>query len=270
MDSILDLRGKCAVVTGGAGLLGSHFCGGLAAHGARVAVVDVREDEARALASRLTAEHGVEAIGVGCDVSDPVSVAAMVEAVVAAFGGIHVLHNNAATRGTDLDALFAPFEEFTLDTWRRIMAVNLDGMFLVAQAVGRQMIRQGTGGAVVQTASIYGHVAPDPRIYEGSFYLGRTINTPAVYAASKAGVIGLTRYLAVHWAPHKIRVNTLSPGGVASGQNEIFQRRYSERVPLARMGEAAEMVGALLYLVSDAASYVTGQVLLVDGGWTAW
>jgi NAD(P)-dependent dehydrogenase (short-subunit alcohol dehydrogenase family) len=186
------------------------------------------------------------------------------------FGAVHVLHNNAATKTDDLDAFFAPFETYGLAQWRKVMSVNLDGMFLVAQAVGRRMIEQGTGGSVICTASVYGMVAPDPRIYEGSNYMGLAINTPAVYSASKAGVIGLARHLAAHWAPHKIRVNVLTPGGVESGQNDAFLRRYADRVPLGRMGRAGELEGALLYLASDASSYMTGQNLVVDGGLTCW
>lgn len=150
------------------------------------------------------------------------------------------------------------------------MSVNLDGMFLVAQAVGKQMILQEKGGSIIQTASIYGVMAPDQRIYENSFYMGRQINTPAIYATSKAGVIGLTKYLASYWAKRGIRVNTLSPGGTESGQNDEFVHRYSSRVPMNRMAKADEMVGALLYLASDASSYVTGQNIVVDGGLECW
>lgn len=265
-----DLTGKVAVVTGGAGGLGRHFCAGLAESGASVAVVDVQSDQATDVADALRSRYGGRAIGVGCDVAEPASVQAMVEHVVGAFGAINILHNNAASKSRDLDAFFAPFEEYTLYQWRQITAVNLDGMFLVAQAVGRQMIAQGRGGTIIQTASIYGVLAPDHRVYEGSSYLGRPINTPAVYSASKAAVIGLTKHLATYWADKGIRVNALTPGGVESGQNEEFQRRYSARVPMNRMACAHEMVGALLFLASDASSYVTGQNLIVDGGLNAW
>jgi NAD(P)-dependent dehydrogenase (short-subunit alcohol dehydrogenase family) len=207
---------------------------------------------------------------VGCDVADPQSVQAMADRIEGTFGSIDILHNNAASKSEDLDAFFAPFEEYSLAEWRRIMSVNIDGMFLVAQAVGKRMISQGSGGSIVQTASIYGMLASDKRIYEGSFYLGRQIGNPAVYSASKSAVIGLTKYLAAHWAEHGIRVNTLTPGGVESGQNETFKERYSARVPLGRMGQAHEMVGALIFLASDASSYVTGQNIVVDGGLSAW
>jgi len=194
----------------------------------------------------------------------------MVRQVVEEFGEITVLHNNAASKSTDLDAFFAPFEEYSLEEWRRIMSVNIDGMFLVAQAVGGQMVRQGKGGSIVQTSSIYGVMAPDPRIYEGSFYMGRQISSPAVYSASKAAVVGLTKYLSTYWADKGIRVNTLTPGGNDSGQNDEFKQRYSARIPLGRMGNPPEMVGALLFLASDASSYITGQNIMVDGGLSAW
>jgi NAD(P)-dependent dehydrogenase (short-subunit alcohol dehydrogenase family) len=265
-----DLTGKVAVVTGGCGILGRHFCAGLAESGAMVAIVDAQAEQAADLAEELRTQYQGRAVGIGCDVSDPVSVKAMVAQVVAECGAIDVLHNNAAAKSEDLDAFFAPFEEYSLEQWRQILAVNLDGMFLVAQAVGKQMIAQGNGGSVIQTASIYGTLAPDPRIYAGSFYLGRPINSPAVYTASKAAVVGLTKYLAAYWADKRIRVNTISPGGTDSGQNEEFRRRYSARIPMDRMADASEMVGALLYLASDASSYVTGQNLIVDGGLSAW
>lgn len=258
--------GKVALVTGGAGILGRHFCAGLVAAGARVAVVDLDHAAAAACAAGL----GGDAAGFGCNVADPQSVAACVAAVLERYGAIDVLHSNAATKTADVRAFFAPFEDYALDTWREVMSVNIDGMFLMAQAVGRHMVERGRGGSIVQTASIYGLVGPDARIYEGSNYLGGPINTPAVYAASKAAVVGLTRWLATHWAGQGIRVNCLVPGGVSSGQNSEFSQRYASRVPLGRMAEAGEMVPALLYLASDASSYVTGQVLAVDGGWTAW
>jgi NAD(P)-dependent dehydrogenase (short-subunit alcohol dehydrogenase family) len=264
-----DLSGKVAVVTGGAGIIGTAACRGLAEHGAKVAVVDLDGPGAGRLAEDIAGGAGA-ALGVECDVTDPDSVASMVDRVEKALGPIDVLHNNAAGKSSDLKAFFAPFEDYSLDVWREITAVNLDGMFLVAQAVGRRMVARGRGGSLIQTGSIYGLVGPEPSIYEGSEYMGVAINTPAVYAATKAGVIGLTRYLATYWAPQGIRVNALVPGGVESGQNETFQAAYGARTPLGRMAKREEMVGAVVFLASDAASYVTGQVLAVDGGWTAW
>jgi NAD(P)-dependent dehydrogenase (short-subunit alcohol dehydrogenase family) len=266
-----DLAGRTAVVTGGGGILGTGFCKVLAANGARVAVVDVNflAAEEAAQAIRQT-NPTAELKAFACNIADPAQVQQTVADVVAHFGGINILHNNAATKTSDLQKFFEPFETYELSTWREVMSVNIDGMFLMAQAVGRQMLAQGNGGSIIQTASVYGVVAPDQRIYEGSLYLGRAINTPAVYSASKAAVIGLTQYLASYWGEHGIRVNTLTPGGVESGQNENFSKRYSARVPMGRMAQAGEMESALLYLASDASSYVTGHNLIVDGGLASW
>ena len=174
------------------GILGQRFCRGLAEFGAQVAVVDLDLDRCTAFAAELERDYGTPALGVACDVSDPASVANMVDQVVKRFGAIHILHNNAASKSADLDAFFASTEKYSLHEWRKIMSVNVDGMFLVAQAVGGQMQKQGTGGSIIQTASIYGLVSSDKRIYEGSFYLGRQISNPAVYSTSKAAVVGLT------------------------------------------------------------------------------
>lgn len=267
--SLFDLSGKTALVTGASGILGQHFCAGLAEAGAAVALFDIGPEAVLAQADELSSRYGVKAKGFLCDVSDPVSVRDAVAQVISEFGRIDVLHNNAAGKSDDLDAFLAPFEDYDYEQWRKIMAVNLDGMFLMAQAVGKHMVAQG-GGSIIQTSSIYGLLGPDQRIYEGSQYLGRQINSPGVYATSKAGIIGLTLYLATYWADKGVRVNAIAPGGVESGQNNEFMRRYSARIPLGRMAKADEMVGALLYLASDASSYVTGQTLAVDGGLTAW
>jgi len=264
--SNFNLQGKVAVVTGGAGLLGQHFCMGLAEAGAEVAVVDLDARKAVDLAKRLFKYFGVKSVGYGCDVSDSESVQKTIQQVVKEFQEINILHNNAASKSSNLDKFFAPFEDYSIEQWREVMSVNIDGMFLVSQSVGSQMLKQATGGSIIQTSSIYGVMAPDHSIYEGSFYLGRKINTPAVYTTSKAAVIGLTKHLASYWAEKGIRVNTLTPGGTESGQNDEFKRRYSNRVPMGRMANASEMVGALIYLASDASSYVTGQNIIVDGG----
>lgn len=267
---LFSLQDKTAIITGAAGILGQRFCHAFAECGANVIVVDIIESSAIALAAELEDQYAVKAIGLRCNVADPVEVADMVKHSVEAMGNIHILHNNAASKSSDIGAFLESFEEYSLEQWREVMSVNLDGVFLVAQAVGKQMIKQGIGGSIIQTASIYGVMAPDHRIYEGSYYMGRPITSPAVYAASKAGVIGLTKYLSTYWAKYNIRVNSITPGGVESGQNEQFQRNYSARVPLGRMAKADEMTGAVLYLASEASSYVTGLNIIIDGGLHAW
>lgn len=266
---LFRLEGKTAVLTGAGGILGRRFAKGLAQFGANLALLDLHKEGIQELANELSETYKIKASAFVCDVADPDSVEKTIQEVGERFVSIDILHNNAASKSEDLNAFFASFEEYSLKEWRNIMSVNIDGYFLMAKAVGKHMLKQKKG-SIIQTASIYGVLAPDQRIYEGSFYLGRPINTPAVYSVSKAAVIGLSQYLASYWAHAGIRVNTLTPGGNQSGQNEEFQKRYSARVPLGRMGNPDEMVGALIYLASDASSYVTGQNLIVDGGLTAW
>lgn len=266
---LFSLTGKVAVVTGGVGILGRHFCAGLAAHGAGVVVVDLDQGACDGLADQIARQFGVPALGVSCDVASRTQVEAMTARVMDKFGRVDALFNNAAGKPRDMEAYFSPLEDYDEEIWHQVMSVNVDGLFLVARSVGREMARAGRG-SIVQTASIYGVAAPDQRIYEGSSYMGRAINTPPVYSTSKAAVIGLTRHLATYWGARGVRVNTLTPGGVESGQNEIFKQRYSARVPLGRMAQARELIGAVVWLASDASSYVTGQNIIVDGGLTAW
>lgn len=269
-QKMFNLKNKVAVVTGGAGIIGEHFCNGLAQFGADVAIIDTNIKKAADLASFLSTKFGIRSISYSCDVSNPISVGSTVTSILNDFSRIDILHNNAASKSNDLESYFAPFEDYSLDQWNKIMSVNINGMFLMAQSVGKSMVELSIKGSIIQTSSIYGVMAPDNRIYEGSNYLNRTINTPAVYSVSKAAVIGLTNYLSTYWAKQGIRVNTLTPGGVFSGQNKEFQDRYSSRIPLHRMANASEIVGALLYLASDASSYVTGHNLIVDGGLHVW
>ncbi len=266
---LFDLSGRTALITGASGFLGRYFSSGLAESGANVALLDISAKAVHEQAKELSSRYGVKVISYVCDVSEPCSVQEVVGRVIADFGRIDVLHNNAAGKSDDMNAFFAPFEDYLYDEWRKITAVNLDSMFLMAQIVGRQMLKQGSG-SIIQTSSIYGLLGPDQSIYEESEHLGHQINSPAVYATTKAGIIGLTRYLATYWADKGIRVNAIAPGGVESGQNNKFITRYSKRIPMRRMAQPHEIVGALLYLASDASSYVTGQVIPIDGGLTAW
>jgi NAD(P)-dependent dehydrogenase (short-subunit alcohol dehydrogenase family) len=267
---LFDLTGKTAIVTGGIGILGKQFCTILAEYGANVAVVDIQLSEAIDFSRQLEATSGQKIRAFYCDITNPESVTQMVQEVASTFGRIDILHNNAAGKSNNLSQFFAPLEDYEFDQWNEIMDINVGGMFIFSKHVGKFMIEQNRGGSIIQTSSVYGILGPDNRIYEGSYYLGQQINTPAVYSASKAAVIGLTKYLATYWALKGIRVNTITPGGVESGQNDVFKKKYSNRIPLQRMGKPYEMAGALLYLASDASSYVTGQNIVIDGGLSAW
>lgn len=260
-----NLQNKIALVTGGNGILGTKFAEGLLEAGATVLIIDITKNKDKSLS-----KYGKKVECYECDITSKESVQQVINSIVKKHLTIDILLNNAASKTSNVTKFFEPFESYDLETWKDVMSVNVDGMFLVAQAVGSIMKHQKSGGTIIQTSSIYGIVGPDSRIYDGSDYLGGPINTPAVYSASKAAVIGLTKWLAVYWANNNIRVNCLIPGGIKSGQNEAFVKKYSEKVPMGRMGSPDEIVPTILYLASDASSYVTGQTLIVDGGFTSW
>ncbi len=268
-----DLKGRAAVVTGGAGLLGTEFCRTLAEAGACVAVADVDGEAARKVSATLEkAGHEVKPFSV--DVTDPRSIAAMVSGVLAGFGRLDILVNSAA-----LDPKFdaaavkrgitpGSFEDYPLTDWNAALNVNLTGLFLMTQACVKPMLDHGTQGSIINICSTYGLNGPDQRIYvkEGK----RVAYKPVYYTVTKAGVLGFTRYLAAYYAGTRIRVNALTPGGVFNDHEDYFVNNYAAKTILGRMAQRDEMNGALLFLASDASSYMTGGNLIVDGGWTAW
>lgn len=261
--SRFSLAGKQIVVTGAAGVLGVTFCRELVDAGARVVAIDANDGAL----SRLREQYDPQVLSAYCvDIRDRAGVAAVRVDATARFGAIDGLLNNAATKSTNF---FEPFASFPRADWDEVMSVNLTGSAVCCQEFGGAMAERGRG-SIVNVLSIYGVVAPDQRIYEGSEYLGRAINTPAVYSASKAGLWGLTMYLASYWGAKGVRVNALTPGGIYSGQNSTFVERYSQRVPMARMGDTSDLFGALVFLMADGAGYVTGQNIVVDGGMTVW
>lgn len=271
--SAFDLSGRVVIVTGGAGLLGREYARALAEAGAHVVVADINGPDAGRLASEVTTQTRVAALGLHTDVSDKSSVQAMVARTLSTFGRLDALVNNA---GLDpkFDAQHAgehvnAFEDYPLELWNQGLAVNLTGMFLCAQAVARPMLNQGKG-VIVNVSSTYGLVGPDQRLYERDDAAAPRTYKPVVYSVTKSAVLGLTRYLATYWAGKNIRVNALTPGGVFNDHDPGFVERYSHRTPLGRMADRSEYRGALLFLVSDASSYMTGANLVVDGGWTAW
>lgn len=269
-----DLTGRVAVVTGGVGLLGTEFCRTLAEAGAAVAVVDLNEEKCAGTAAELILA-GYQAMGIATDITNPASVNAMVGKVVASFGRLDVLVNSAA-----LDPKFDPqavskgispgnFEEYPLDQWNAALNVNLTGTFLVTQACVKQMLAQGRKGSIINICSTYGLNGPDQRIYrkaDGS----QPAFKPVYYTVTKAGVVGFTKYLAAYYMETEIRVNMLTPGGVYNNHDETFVKNYSAKTIIGRMAHKDEMNGALLFLASEASSYMTGNNVVVDGGWTAW
>ena len=268
--NLFSLKNKVSVITGATGILGKEFSIALAEYGSDLALIDIDKASLDKMATSLSKKYGIKCKGYLCDVSHEKMVKQTVVEIEKDIGKIDILLNNAATKTDSLEEFFMPLEKYDLDTWKEIMDVNLNGMYIVAKEIGSRMARRKKG-SIVQTSSIYSSLmAPDQRIYKGSKYLGVSINTPAAYSVSKAGIVGLTLHLASYWGKNKVRVNTLSPGGICSGQNSKFKESYSKRVPLNRMANKEEIIGAMLYLASDASSYVTGQNIFVDGGLSAW
>lgn len=256
-------------------MLGMQHAAAIAEAGGRTVIVDLDETAVRARAQEIATKYDVHALGILADITQPADVDHMVTETVKEFGRIDILINNAALTvkggGQLADKYFAPFEEYPLELWESALRVNLTGMFLCSQAVGRVMVKQ-RAGVVLNIASDVGTISPDHRIYEGSRnpHTGKPFNTPIAYATTKAGVINFTRYLATYWADKNIRVNSISPGGVYAEHEPEFVEKLTSRIPLGRMANVDEYRGTVLYLVSDASSYMTGANVIVDGGRTAW
>jgi NAD(P)-dependent dehydrogenase (short-subunit alcohol dehydrogenase family) len=268
-----DLTGRVAVVTGGVGLLGAEFCQTLVEAGAAVAVVDLNASASQEVADRLI-KSGYQSLAVPTDITHPDSVNSAVEKIISTFGRLDILVNSAALDPKfDPDAIkngIAPgaFEDYPIDQWNSALNVNLTGMFLVTQACAKQMLAQGKKGSIINICSTYGLNGPDQSIYikDGE----RVAFKPVYYTVTKAGVLGFTKYLAAYYTGTEIRVNALTPGGVFNNHEDYFVKNYSAKTILGRMAKKDEMNGALLFLASDASSYMTGNNLVVDGGWTAW
>ena len=268
-----NLKDRVAVVTGGGGQLGFEFCKTLAEAGAAVVAADLNMDFAGKTATRLT-EAGYAAMAFPLDVTRLESTRELVVETVKQYGRLDILVNSAA-----LDPKFDPtaaekgiapgaFEDYPLADWQAALNVNLTGMFLTTQACVKQMVSQGKKGSIINICSTYGLNGPDQRIYikDGK----RVAYKPAYYTTTKAGVMGFTKYLAAYYAETEIRVNALTPGGVYNNHEEYFVKNYSAKTILGRMAKKDEMNGALLFLASEASSYMTGNNVIVDGGWTAW
>ena len=268
-----NLNDRVAIVTGGGGQLGFEFCKALAEAGAAVVAADLNMELAVKTAAHLT-DSGYSAIPFPLDVTRLESTRELAAETVKQFGRLDILVNSAA-----LDPKFDPaaaakgiapgaFEDYPLDQWNAALNVNLTGMFLVTQACVKQMIVQGKKGSIINICSTYGLNGPDQRIYIKDGV--RVAYKPVYYTVTKAGVMGFTKYLAAYYAGTEIRVNALTPGGVFNNHDDYFVKNYSAKTILGRMAKKDEMNGALLFLASEASSYMTGNNVIVDGGWTAW
>ena len=257
-DSVFDVGNRVVVITGACGLIGRALATAFRDRGAKVTLVDV----AAAQPERMALEAGCGTLGFACDVTNSREVVDLGCRVADAFGRVDVLvnsHHYKPTGFTDARA-----ETFPEELWDAIVNVNLKGTFLTCREFGRLMIEQGKG-SIINLASTYGVVSSNPDLYEGN-----SLGNPVAYSASKGAVIMLTKYLGAHWAERGVRVNCVTPHGVWNNHEPGFVERFARKSPMRRLMTAEEVVGAVLFLASDASSYATASNLMIDGGWTAW
>ena len=261
---LMNLSGRTVAITGAAGHIGRAMADSVAELGASIAVVDINQEACAKTAASLSSQYGIEAIGFALDLADESSVKELPSKINNQLGSLDVLINCAAFVGTSgLEGWVVPFEEQSVDTWRKALEVNLTSVFTLTQSA-TPFLKASGKGSIINISSIYGVYGPDLRLYEGT-----DMGSPAAYAASKGGLIQFTRWCSTVLAPD-IRVNAITPGGVFRNQDEQFVERYVNKTPLKRMATEEDFKGAVCFLASDLSSYVTGQNLIVDGGWGAW
>lgn len=271
IQDLFSVKDRVVIITGGLGQLGRQFSLALADRGAKVAIFDIRTDTQWITERFGWRSNDENLMCIRADITQRSSIEAGLSQVITRWGVPHALINNAALDSPPNAPAEenGPFEGYPESSWDKVMEVGLKGAFLCCQVVGGQMA-VANRGAVINISSIYGLVSPDQRIYEYRRAGETPFFKPVAYSVSKSALFNLTRYLATYWASHNVRVNTLTLGGVFNNQDDRFLANYSARVPLGRMACEDEYNGAILFLVSDASSYMTGASVIIDGGWTAW
>ena len=267
INKLFSLQGKTAIVTGGTGLIGKKHCEALSQAGANVIVADISLASTQEFAKIL----GENALGIALDVTDSASLEKAKDEILERFGTIDILVNNAAINdmfeNPEMAAELSAFEKYPIESFRKSLEVNVLGVFLCSQIFGIEMAKQGSG-SIINVASTYGMVGPDQNIYKNKEGEQTFFKSPS-YPTTKGAILNFTRYLAAYWGKQGVRVNTLSPGGVENSQDEFFVQNYAAKTLLGRMAKPSDYQGALIFLASDASSYMTGANLVVDGGWTA-
>jgi len=263
---LFSLRNKVAIVTGAAGQLGGEYVKILIEAEAKVAAFDINFNNPKSVLGKFDGKPGF--IKCEVDITNKDSIVSATNKVITSLGIPEILVNNAAidTPPNASDNVTGPFEDYPEEAWDMMMDVNLKGMFFCCQVIGDKMAKNKKG-SIINISSIYGIVSPDQRIYE---YKSEPFFKPITYSVTKSGVLNLTRYLATYWAKDNVRINTLTLAGVFNNQDETFLKNYTCKVPLGRMANVNEYNGAVLFLASNASSYMTGSNLVVDGGFTAW
>jgi len=264
IEKMFSLKNKTIILTGSSGLLGTQFAHTLSLGGANVILVDIDSKKNRKLESELLRKYKNKSKAYSVDITNQKEVKSLAKQVLNKYKKIDGLVNNAAFAPRNHPKRDSSFEEYPIELLQRMINTNLLGTFICLQEIGKIMVKQ-RNGTIVNISSIYGMVGADQRIYGKS-----RRNSPASYATTKSGIINLSRYLAAYWNRKNVRVNTLTLGGVFNNQTKEFVKKYSEKTILGRMAKKDEYNAALVFLLSDASSYMTGANLVIDGGWTAW
>ena len=274
LENIFRLDGKVIVITGAAGLLGRKHAEAIACYGGTPILLDLSEQAVNKLADELNNKYNIDSVGFSIDITDEDAIKSNVNQIVESFGKIDGLINNAANNPKVDDSVavnFSRLENFPIDIWNDDIDVGLTGSFLCAKYYGYQISKNPNGGSIVNISSDLGLVAPDQRLYsKHGLPEDQQPVKPVTYSVVKAGIIGLTRYLATYWAKKNVRCNAMCPGGIQNGQPEEFLYEVSQKIPMDRLANVDEYQGTLVWMLSDASSYLNGAIIPVDGGRTAW
>ncbi len=274
IDNLFSLSGKIVVITGAAGLLGEKHAEAVAAYGGTPVILDLSQTVVDVLAEKLNKQYKTNAIGFSIDITNESKVESVSNEVFKRFGKIDGLVNNAANNPkveATSEKNFSRLENFPLNIWEQDIAVGLTGSYLCIKYFGFQISQNKDGGSIVNISSDLGVMAPDQRLYEEEGAADSQQNVkPVTYSVVKSGMIGLTRYLATYWADKNVRCNAMCPGGVENGQPESFLNKVHSRIPMNRLAQPNEYQGTLLWMLSDASSYLNGAIISVDGGRTTW
>jgi NAD(P)-dependent dehydrogenase (short-subunit alcohol dehydrogenase family) len=274
LSNYFNLQGKIIVVTGASGLLGCKHAEAIATYGGTPILIDLSMRNLKKQSDELNEKYNTDSKGYAVDITDEEKIKINVKHVIEKYGKIDGLVNNAANNPKvekNSEKNFSRLEYFPLDTWNQDVAVGLTGAFLCAKHYGYRISKNSNGGSIVNISSDLGLMAPDQRLYSrAGLPEDQQPVKPVTYSVVKAGMIGLTRYLSTYWAERNVRCNALCPGGVENGQPEEFLNEVSSRIPMNRLAQANEYQGTILWMLSDASSYLNGAIIPVDGGRTAW
>ena len=274
LERLFKLDGKVVVITGATGLLGRKHAEAVACYGGTPILLDLSQQAVDDFSNELNEKYKVDSIGFAIDITNENAIENNVGLLIKEFGKIDGLVNNASNNPKVEDSKeinFSRLENFPLDIWNDDIAVGLTGSFLCAKHYGFAISQNPNGGSIINISSDLGLIAPDQRLYyKDGIDNGKQNVKPVTYSVVKTGLIGLTRYLATYWADKNVRCNAMCPGGVENGQPEDFLKEVSARIPMGRMANASEYQGALLWMLSDASSYLNGAIIPIEGGRTVW